>query len=251
LWFVEYSIDLFPLRPGNSTPKKTSKASSSYVIVIKMPELFPQDLELSPSKTPRGSSTSSTTINTPEERPAVLFFAISDFGYVNVVLASIYELLRQNKLDIHIASFPPLQPRLDSLFQKVKDENPSQSIAPIQFHNLASFPGFGTWVAQNKDRKKADVPHPSGRNGAARVELLTTKALAVMAPEQHISLFDWSADLTRQLDPALVVVDPILLPVHDMARTLKRKYAVIHPWTVADGLIPHQPWFAAYWKYPA
>ncbi|KAL7940478.1 hypothetical protein V8C42DRAFT_337455 [Trichoderma barbatum] len=185
------------------------------------------------------------------ERPAVLFFAISDFGYVNVVLATTYELLRQNQVDIHIASFPPLQPRLDSLIQKVKDENPSRSISPLKFHNLASFPGFGTWVAQNKDRKKADVPHPAGRHGARQVELLTLKALAIMEPEQYLSLFNWSTDLTKQLKPALVVVDPILVPVHDMARTLKQKYAVLHPWSLADGLIPQQPWFAAYWKYPA
>lgn len=185
------------------------------------------------------------------ERPSVLFFTISDFGYVNVVLATIYELLRQNKVDIHIASFAPLQPRLDSLIQKIEDENPSQPLSPIKFHNLAEFPGFGTWAAQNKDRKKADVPHPPGRNGAGRVALLTLKALAIMEPEQYLSLYDWSADLTRQLNPALVVIDPILVPVHDMARTLKRKYAVLHPWNVADGLIPQQPWLAAYWKYPA
>ncbi|KAK6850362.1 hypothetical protein PG995_014195 [Apiospora arundinis] len=185
------------------------------------------------------------------ERPIVLFFAISDFGYVNVVLATIYELLRQGRLDIHIASFAPLQPRLDNLVQKVKDENPSQPISPIVFHNLAQFPGFATWAAAGKDRKKADVPHPPGRNGVVRVALLTLKALAIMEPEQYLSLFDWSANLTRQLNPALVVIDPILLPVHDMVRTLKRRYAVLHPWNVADGLIPQQPWLAAWWKYPA
>lgn len=192
-----------------------------------------------------------TTLNIMSERPSVLFFTISDFGYVNVVLATIYELLRQNKVDIHIASFAPLQPRLDSLIQKVKDENPSQPISSIDFHDLAQFPGFTTWAALNKDRKKADVPHPPGRKGAGRVALLTLKALAIMEPDQYLSLFDWSANLTRQLDPALVVVDPILVPIHDMARTLGRKYAVMHPWTVADGLIPQQPWGAAYWKYPA
>ncbi|KAI0187301.1 hypothetical protein EV127DRAFT_344776 [Xylaria flabelliformis] len=185
------------------------------------------------------------------ERPSLLFFTISDFGYVNVFLATIYELLSQNKVDIHIASFAPLQPRLDTLIQKVKDENPNQPLSPIIFHNLAEFPGFGAWTAQNKDRKKADVPHPPGRNGAGRVALLTLKALAIMEPEQYLSLFDWSADLTRQLKPALVVIDPILVPIHDMARTLQQKYAIMHPWTVADSVIPQQPWYAAYWKYPA
>ncbi|KAM7200695.1 Glycosyltransferase sdnJ [Naviculisporaceae sp. PSN 640] len=187
----------------------------------------------------------------PTQRPSVLFFTISDFGYVNVVLATIYELLKRDEVDIHIASFAPVKPRLESLVQLVKDETGKSSSPGVHFHNLAEFPGFATWAAQSKDRKKADVPHPPGRNGAGRVAILTLKALAIMEPEQYLSLFDWSADLTRKLDPALVVVDPILLPCHDMARTLKRKYAVLHPWSIADGLIPRQGWWAEYWKYPA
>ncbi|KAF7541495.1 hypothetical protein G7054_g581 [Neopestalotiopsis clavispora] len=185
------------------------------------------------------------------ERPSVLFFAISDFGYANVVLATIYELLRQNRVDIHVASFAPLKPRLDELIEKTNAENAPKPTSPLEFHNLAEFPGFAAWAAKNKDRKKADVPHPPGRNGASRTALLTLKALAIMEPDQYLSLFDWSASLTKEINPELVVVDPILLPVHDMARTLRQRYAVIHPWTVATGLIPQQPWFAAWWKYPA
>jgi hypothetical protein len=196
------------------------------------------------------TSPSSTIKNMPE-RKAVLFFTNSDFGQVNVVLAVAYELLRQNKLDIHIASWPLLEPRLESLFQKVQNENPSQSISPIKFHNLSLFPGFNAWLKNRKGRKKADVPHPPGRHGADRIAQLTVKALATWEPEQHLSLFEWSADLTRHLDPALVVLDPFLIPIHDMARNLKRKYAVLSPCTLADGLIPEQPWLAAFWKYPA
>ncbi|KAM7216740.1 Glycosyltransferase sdnJ [Rhypophila decipiens] len=211
----------------------------------------PRDLPTSPV-TQALQGPCSASANMPTKRPSVLFFTISDFGYVNVVLATIYELLRRDQVDIHIASFAPLKPRLESLVQLVKDEADKQTSEPgLHFHNLAEFPGFATWAAQSKDRKKADVPHPPGRNGAGRVALLTLKALAIMRPEQYLSLFDWSADLTRKIDPSLVMVDPILLPVHDMARTLGRKYAVLHPWSVADGLIPRQGWWAEYWKYPA
>ncbi|KAK8093296.1 Glycosyltransferase sdnJ [Apiospora kogelbergensis] len=96
------------------------------------------------------------------ERPIVLFFAISDLGYVNVVLATIYELLRQGRLDIHIASFAPLQPRLDSIVQKVKDENPSQPISPIAFHNLAQFPASPPGPRRAKtERRQMCLTHPA------------------------------------------------------------------------------------------
>jgi hypothetical protein len=184
-------------------------------------------------------------------RRAVLFFTNSDFGQANVVLSTAYELLRQNRLDIHIASWAPLKPRLEKLSQQAQDENPSQSISPITFHDLASFPGFPEFAKKNAGRRKADIPHPPGRAGAERIALLTVRFLAAWGPEAHLALLGWAADLATKLDPALVVVDPHLVPVHDMARSLKRKYAVLSPCTLAEGLISEQPWLTAYWKYPA
>ena len=133
----------------------------------------------------------------------------------------------------------------------VRDENPSRNIPAIQFHNLALFPKFGEFLERNKGRRKADVPHPPGRLGAERIELLTTKSLAVWEPDEYLSLFDWAAELTQKVNPALVVLDPFLIPMHDMARCWKIKYAVLSPCTLADGLIPIQPFFASLWKYPA
>jgi hypothetical protein len=185
------------------------------------------------------------------DRKSVLFFTNSDFGQVNVVLAVVYELLRQNQLNIHIASWLNLKERLDSLTNTVQDENLSQNIPAIQFHDLASFPKFGEFLEKNKGRRKADVPHPPGRLGAERIELLKTKSLAVWDKDQYLSLFDWAAELTKKLDPGLVVLDPFLIPIHDMARYWKIKYAVLSPCTLADGLIPIQPLFASLWKYPA
>lgn len=190
---------------------------------------------------------------TDAKRPAVLFFTISDFGFANVVLATVYELLRQNRVDIHVASFAPLQPRLDALVQQVQSEF-SASATPelsVNFHNIAEFPGFATWASKANDRKKADIPHPPGRKGAEKIATLTLRSLAFMESKEYLSLFDWSSELASTLNAALVVADAILLPVHDMARTLKRKYAILHPWIIADGLIPREPWLAAYWKYPA
>ncbi|RWA06967.1 hypothetical protein EKO27_g8139 [Xylaria grammica] len=174
-------------------------------------------------------------------RRTVLFFTNSDFGQANVVLSTIYELLRQNRLDTHVVSWAPLQPRLESLERKVQDENPSQSVPSITFHNLASFPGFLEFAKKNANRRKADVPHPPGRLGAERIALLAVRFLSAWGPEAHLALLGWAADLTKELDPALVVVDPHLVPVHDMARSLKRKYAVLSPCTLAEENAVYDP----------
>ncbi|KAI0196451.1 hypothetical protein F4808DRAFT_305281 [Astrocystis sublimbata] len=184
-------------------------------------------------------------------RKTLIFFTNSDFGQANVVLSTAYELLRQNKHNIHIASWAPLQPRLEKLSQQAQDENPSESIPPITYHNLASFPGFIEFAKKNGNRKKADIPHPPGSRGAERISMLAVRFLSAWGPEAHLALLNWAADLTKELDPALVVVDPHLVPIHDMARKLKRKYAVLSPCTLAEGLLSEQPWLAAYWKYPA
>ncbi|KAH8194087.1 hypothetical protein TruAng_011750 [Truncatella angustata] len=185
------------------------------------------------------------------KRAKVLFFTNSDSGQSNVVLAVIYDLLRQNRVDVHIASWPALESRLKTLYQEVQDADPSRSISPITFHNLASFPGFGVFLEKNKDRRKADVPHPPGRLGAARISLLTVRALATWEPEEYLSLFDWAADLVKELGPALVVLDPFLIPIHDMSRHFKWNYAVLSPCTLAHGFMLEQPWFSAFWRYPA
>jgi hypothetical protein len=67
-------------------------------------------------------------------KPSVLFLTKPENGQSNVVLAIAYELLKSNNLNTHVASSPPLEPRLVKLSAQVAGENPSLKTQPITFH---------------------------------------------------------------------------------------------------------------------
>jgi hypothetical protein len=184
------------------------------------------------------------------ERKSILFLTNSDFGQSNVVLAVAYELLTQNELDIHIASWSQLESRTSALSERVQAENPGVSIRPITFHALPLYSMFDSWMKNNKNGNKADLPHPPGLNGAARLKILAPQVLAAWEPEEHIALYEWCGELTGKVNPSLVVLDPFLGPAHDTCRKLKLNHAILSPCTLASGLIPEEPWLAGFWKYP-
>jgi hypothetical protein len=67
-------------------------------------------------------------------KPSVLFLSNPENGQSNVILAVAYELLKSNNLNIHVASWPPLEPRLAKISAPVAAENPSLKIKPVTFH---------------------------------------------------------------------------------------------------------------------
>jgi 2-acylglycerol O-acyltransferase 1 len=185
------------------------------------------------------------------DRKSILFLTNAEFGQSNVVVAAAYELLKQNELDVHIASWPPLDSRARALSEAVQAEKSGVPIHSITFHSLPGQSVMGTWLKNAPKSAAADLPHPPGIKGAARIRALAPQILACWEPDEHIELYEWCCDLTRKLGPSLVVLDPFLAPAHDTCRKLKLNHAVLSPCTLASGLIPEEPWLAVFWKYPA
>ncbi|RDW56481.1 glycosyltransferase family 1 protein [Coleophoma crateriformis] len=182
-------------------------------------------------------------------RKSVLFFTNEEFGQTNVILAVAYELLRQNEINVHIASWPAFQPRVAALSEKVQKEKPEIEIRPIQFHVLPLSPMFDLWVQNGGSR--SIIPHPPGKKGITRLKKLVTELFGVWNPTEYIMLFETCRTLVDEVNPGLIVLDPVFPPAHDLCRTLGLNYAVLSPCTLVPGLNPEQPWLAGFWKYPA
>ena len=160
------------------------------------------------------------------ERKSIIFLTNHEFGQSNVVLAVAYELLIQNELDVHIASWSPLESRALALLERVQAEKAGTSICPITFHSFPLQSVLDSWLKNTTESAKADLPHPPGLNGAARLRRLTPQVLAAWHPEEHIKLYEW---------PSLVVLDPFLAPAHDTCRKLKLNHTILSPCTLASG----------------
>jgi hypothetical protein len=181
-------------------------------------------------------------------RKTVLFMTNEEFGQTNVVLAVVYELLRQNQLDIHIASWAALEPRVAALSEKVGREMPDITLQPVQFHTLPFSPMFSMW--EKNGGSMASIPHPPGRKGMARLQPLVAELFGVWGPKEYVELCEACENLAKKLQPGLIILDPVFPPAHDMCRKLNWNHAVLTPCTLASGLIPGQPWLAGIWKYP-
>jgi hypothetical protein len=184
------------------------------------------------------------------KRKSILFLTNSDYGQSNVVLAVAYELLQLNELDVHIASWSPLESRAVALSERVQAENAGVTIHPITFHTFPLYSMFDSWLRNTRNGAKADLPHPPGLNGTARLKALAPQVLAAWEPKEHIALYDRCGELTAKIKPSLVVLDPFLAPAFDTCKKLKLKHAILSPCTLASGIIPEQPWLAGFWKYP-
>jgi 2-acylglycerol O-acyltransferase 1 len=184
------------------------------------------------------------------KRKEVLFITDCEYGQSNVVLAVAHDLLLRNEVDVHIASWIALKPRIIQLQDRICQENPTKTVSPITFHNLPGLSMFESWLNET-GYTKSRMCHAPGIRGAAHLRTLLSGLLHAWNPNDYIALYDWCADFAATLDPAVIVLDPFVPAAHDMCRTVPRNYVVLSPCTLAAGIIPEQPRLAWVWKYPA
>lgn len=182
-------------------------------------------------------------------RNSVLFLTNSEYGQSNVVLAVIHELLATDKIDIHVASWPVLESRIQALIRQQPESTTLSRENQVKFHAAPGLPMVDTSF-KNHNVTKDSIPHKPGYAGGARLRELTPQVLCCWTAEEHLAMVDWYEDLATKLKPALVVVDPFLSPAHDMVRKMNWKYVVLSPCSLAAALIPEQPHLALFWKYP-
>ncbi len=78
-----------------------------------------------------------------------------------------------------------------------------------------------------------------------------TKLFEFMAPwtgDEYIAVYQRCAEIIKQVQPSIVVVEPLLAQAIDACRQLGCKYAVLSPNTAKDHVI--QPMLGNLWKYP-
>ncbi|CZT12561.1 uncharacterized protein RCO7_03980 [Rhynchosporium graminicola] len=63
-------------------------------------------------------------------------------------------------------------------------------------------------------------------------------------------MVDWQRGLATNLQPAVLIVDPLLSPAHDILNDSSWKYAILGLCSVTPSLFPGEAWLAAFWKYP-
>lgn len=155
-------------------------------------------------------------------RPKVLMACCSESGHSNVFLATAHSLLsRHPSVELHVASFQPLEKSITASLKNVKCE-----VAP-RFHLIDDAPT--TFEALNRDpdpskRFNEVVLLPPGRRHMARVMEFFVLGLPMLwTVDEWTAIFRRARGLILEIRPDAVVCDALLGPAVSAARHLRER----------------------------
>ncbi|KKP02842.1 hypothetical protein THAR02_05072 [Trichoderma harzianum] len=180
----------------------------------------------------------------------ILFFANSDYGQANVVLAVAYELAILDKdVEIHIASFESLEQAALGTNQLAVDNSSGEPSSRLIFHRLCGRSQFEACIGPDVDLFKAYDRTPTFFN-AARTILCIEGIMQPWSSEEFVDLYQQSLYILNNVKPDLAVVEPLFTPGLTLCNHLGINWIVLAPNTIKDFAVPLQPRLAALWKYP-
>ncbi|KAI9151313.1 glycosyltransferase family 1 [Paramyrothecium foliicola] len=192
----------------------------------------------SPDQVPRAAGRNGT----------VLFLTTDASGLSNVHVATSAALLEFHPdLEVHYASFSKLESRISSISAAVRAKKPLAT--PIYWHELPS-PGFAE-VFDRHWGNDVGMIMDYGAKGFTKKRKDLVTSLAPWEADEHLAIYNAMAELVDQIDPALVVIDNMLIPAMDFARNNNRHFLSLNPNALLELIAVDQPRAGMFWKYPA
>ncbi|KAK1979027.1 diacylglycerol O-acyltransferase [Colletotrichum cereale] len=172
----------------------------------------------------------------------VLFICNSELGQAQIVLAVAATLLREEKLRVHVASFPALKSRISQINDVFGQFN------SISFHALNG-PSMTQGYFENFE-DVSNMCHPCGIQGASHSYKMFPKIVAMYKDDQYRQVVESCRTCIRETRPGLVIVDAQFWAALDVCRNGSTPYFVITPSGLWGVIASIQPRGAILWKYP-
>ncbi|KAK4034463.1 hypothetical protein C8A01DRAFT_49169 [Parachaetomium inaequale] len=183
-------------------------------------------------------------------RKRILFFTNSDFGQANVVLATAHALLHIDpQVEIHIASFRPLEEEVKSTSAFALKAFLHKHSKPIIFHPLDGI-SWGPATFRPEVGVAATNDLNPGLINSAKNILLIPSVMLPWRPDEFTSLYRQAESILADVQPDVTAIDPIFTPALTLCHHLKTNWLVLAPNTLKDFALPMQPNLAMLWKYP-
>ena len=181
------------------------------------------------------------------DRKNILFLTSSEYGQANVVLAIAHELALKHDLDIHIASFLPLQPRVIELSETISKNDSSKSVV---FHSVAGL-SMIQMLSRIPENEMLIGPHPTGFNGALSAYRALPQVLAGWSGPEYMETADSCIEVIRNVKPCIVVIDSFFGQGIIACTMVSQQFMILSPNSMKDIVTTKQPKGAMFWKYPA
>ncbi|KAH8660432.1 family 1 glycosyltransferase [Xylariales sp. PMI_506] len=186
----------------------------------------------------------------------VLFLSNTEPGLSNVVIATAAALFAAYPdIEVHYASFPSLGPKISEVAGFARSGSKESYLNArsdnIIFHPLTSAPKF-QYANIDLEADWSRFIHPPGPSGVDTLVWDLEHWMSIWNPEQHLALYHEIRRLIEdEIDPAVVVIDPLFRPAYDAVRDSNRLQSTISPNLIANAFIHMQPWGSMFWKFAA
>lgn len=172
-------------------------------------------------------------------KQTILFMTSPEHGQSNVALAVAGEFVKHGDFEVHIASFKGLSTRIQELNSKADYDQ------VIHFHAIA-----GSSLTEITARKTTQLAHLPGLAGTLDGCDKINYSVLGWKPEEYLRSYRSCLEILKEVDPVVVVADPLLHLGLDAARSLRMRIVVLWPVPLKDVVITVQPKAGILWKYP-
>ncbi|KAL5051589.1 hypothetical protein BDW71DRAFT_202752 [Aspergillus fruticulosus] len=186
-------------------------------------------------------------------KPTILFVTNQELGQATVVLSVAHEFLIRQSHDVHIASFSQLEPEISKLnAQAARATLLQSSSTTATFHALPGRTMFEAAMDRGSSSSSSSSTWFNAHNiGFFGARQAYTKLCNVVVPwtgDEYIEVYRRCIEIIKEVQPSIVVIEPLLAQAIDACRKLGRKYAILSPNTAKDHVV--QPMLGNLWKFP-
>lgn len=179
-------------------------------------------------------------------KTSVLFLANSEHGQTNIVLAIIHELLVRGEIDIHLASFPVLEKRLNKLLHDNEAAYDAEYRSRIHFHPVRGPSNTEIFIRTGK----RGAFHPPGYTGSVLGFKSLCEDIWGWTEEEYVNIYESCVEIINAIKPSLCAIDFFFLQGRDAAYNAGQTTILLNTTSLSHivlGLQKNAKWA---WKYP-
>ncbi|KAL5340196.1 diacylglycerol acyltransferase-domain-containing protein [Aspergillus crustosus] len=177
---------------------------------------------------------------------SVLFLANSEHGQTNIVLAIIHELLVRGEVNIHLASFPVLEKRLEKLLRDNEQCYNATYRSRIHFHPVRGPSNTEIFIRTGK----RGAFHPPGYQGSVLGFKSLCEDIWGWTEDEYVDIYESCLEIIRETNPSLCAIDFFFLQGRDAAYNAGHTCVLLNTTSLSHIVLGLQKNAAWAWKYP-
>ncbi|KAL4880324.1 diacylglycerol acyltransferase-domain-containing protein [Aspergillus karnatakaensis] len=177
---------------------------------------------------------------------SVLFLANSEHGQTNIVLAIIHELLVRGDINIHLASFPVLEKRLNKLLHDNEAAYDASYKSRIHFHPVRGPSNTEIFIRTGK----RGAFHPPGYTGSVLGFKSLCEDIWGWTEDEYVEIYESCLGIIKDVNPSLCAIDFFFLQGRDAAYNAGHTCVLLNTTSLSHIVLGLQKNAAWAWKYP-